>query len=354
MSDFNLTNKVVQDNDMIVAINKLDKTTFKIFEMAVSCIDSRNPRQEVYLSKQDIFRFFEHSSEARYTRMENALKRLSQQGIILELPDHKKRLVNVTSYLEWGTNDNQDEVAIRFNDLIMPYLIDLKSNFTQYNITEIKNLNSKYSLILFKLFMMKHNQGQQHPEVSMNELRILTATENEYDRFGDFDTRVLKTSIKEINKNTTLNVSYEKIARKGRKITSIKFHIIPKDTSKAIDVSKNIEEPIKGPYNDLYETFSTELSISMSESEKTLIRSLNDQYGQENLIIALRKAIVKGTASLRYIEKSLRSLDISNKSRSIVPEEQQLSFDDIDPIKNNVVTKVAEKPKSLFYKLFKK
>ncbi|CAM4325345.1 replication initiation protein [Erysipelothrix inopinata] len=94
-----------------------------------------------------------------------------------------------------GIRDNNDIVSIRFNDLIMPYLVDLKSNFTQYHITEIENLNSNYSLILFKWIMMKFNQGQLHPEIPMDELREITDTKEEYQtRFSDFDKYVLKTA----------------------------------------------------------------------------------------------------------------------------------------------------------------
>ncbi|CAM4325328.1 replication initiation protein [Erysipelothrix inopinata] len=103
MNDFNLTNKMVQGNDMIQAINKLDRTTFKIFEMAVSCIDTNAPKQEVFLSKVDIFNFFDMDNSNRFTRMEQSFQRLSQQGIVLELPNEEKALINVTSRLQWGS-----------------------------------------------------------------------------------------------------------------------------------------------------------------------------------------------------------------------------------------------------------
>ncbi|MDT2877131.1 replication initiation protein, partial [Lactococcus lactis] len=44
-------------------------------------------------------------------------------------------------------NDYNDKVLIRFDQAIMPYLIDLKNNFTQYAISDIMELNSKYSII---------------------------------------------------------------------------------------------------------------------------------------------------------------------------------------------------------------
>lgn len=307
MSDFNLTNRVVQDNNLIQAINKLDRTTFKVFEMAVSCIDTNNPKQEITLSKHDIFNFLDMGNSNRYTRMEEVMKRLSQQGIILNLPNDEKMLVNVTSTLRWGTKDDNDRVIIRFNDLIMPYLVELKANFTQYQITEIKGLNSKYSLILFKWLMMKHNAYQSNPEISMKELRELTDTVDEYtDRFNNFNNKVLKVAKDEITKHTTLNVSYTKIARKGRKITSIQWHVKEKTKDKAIDVTPIEILAIDGDLNTLYTLFKVDMKKDLSEADKTLIRALNDRYGYDNVVEAIRQAIIKRSTSIRYVEKVLK------------------------------------------------
>lgn len=325
MSDFNLTNKVVQDNNLIQAINKLDRTTFKVFEMAVSCIDTKNPKQEIVLKKSDIFNFFELKSRDKYTRMEQVMKRLSQQGIVLNLPDKRKRLINVTSTLEWG--ENTDTVEIRFNADIMPYLIDLKSNFTQYQITEIKGLNSKYSLILFKWLMMKHNSYQKTPEISMEELRELTDTVNEYTDFRNFDTKVLKVSEKEINKHTTLRVSYEKIARKGRKITSIKWNIEEKDKEKAIDVTTEEILSDQNDLNTLCTLFKVEMQKDLSEADKTLIRALNDQYGYDNVVEAIRQAIIKRSTSIRFVEKVLKG-ETTKQQESISVSQKQMTVDD--------------------------
>lgn len=306
MSDFNLTNKVVQDNNLIQAINKLDRTTFKVFEMAVSCIDTKNPKQEVTLNKQDIFNFLDMDNANRYTRMEEVMKRLSQQGIVLNLPNDEKMLVNVTSTLRWGTKDNNDKVVIRFNDLIMPYLVELKTNFTQYQITEIKGLNSKYSLILFKWLMMKYNAYQSSPEIRLEELRELTDTVSEYSQFRDFDRYVLKVAEKEISEHTTLKVTYEKIARKGRKITSIKWNIKEKDKDKAIDVTTDEILSYKNDLNTLYTLFKADMKKDLSEADKTLIRALNDRYGFDSVVEAIRQAIIKRSTSIRYVEKILK------------------------------------------------
>ncbi len=38
--------KVVEHNDLITSVAKMDKTPLKIFELAVSCIDTDNPPKD--------------------------------------------------------------------------------------------------------------------------------------------------------------------------------------------------------------------------------------------------------------------------------------------------------------------
>ncbi|MFL2106665.1 RepB family plasmid replication initiator protein, partial [Desemzia sp. FAM 23988] len=49
--------KAVEHNDLITSVAKMDKIPLKIFELAVSCLDTENIPQDntVYLSKETLF-----------------------------------------------------------------------------------------------------------------------------------------------------------------------------------------------------------------------------------------------------------------------------------------------------------
>ncbi len=51
--------KIVEHNDLITSVAKMDKVPLKIFELAVSCIDINNPPKDniIYLSKKELFSF---------------------------------------------------------------------------------------------------------------------------------------------------------------------------------------------------------------------------------------------------------------------------------------------------------
>ncbi|MEM5206071.1 RepB family plasmid replication initiator protein, partial [Enterococcus faecalis] len=245
--------RVVEHNDLITSVAKMDKTPLKIFELAVSCIDTENPPKDntVYLSKAELFTFFDVSDNGKHTRFKEAVEKMQKQAFfeIKQLKDNQKDF-EMTSIVPIPTvkwNSYNDEVMIEFNRHIMPYLIDLKKNFTQYALSDVIELNSKYSIIIYKWLCMYYNQYEHYsakggrreeqvesyrnPSISIKELRILTDTVNTYKKLSMFEIRVLKEPLEEINEHTHFNVSYEKI-KKGRSISSIQFHITKKPVMK--------------------------------------------------------------------------------------------------------------------------
>ncbi len=242
--------KVVEHNALIQSVAKMQKTALKMFELAVSCIDTENPPKDniIYLSKKELFSFFDVSSASKHTRFKEAIEYMQKQAFF-QIKEEKNKGYEMTSIVPIPTvkwNSYNDDVMIQFNQFIMPYLIDLKAEFTQYKISELKELNSKYSLILYRWLAMNYSQYEHYsvkggrraeqveayrnPSIIVKELREITDTINEYTRFQSFENRVLKNAIEEINAHTSFNVSYEKV-KKGRSIDSIVFHIEKKRTA---------------------------------------------------------------------------------------------------------------------------
>ncbi|SPS12970.1 hypothetical protein AMHIJAGA_02936 [Lactococcus lactis] len=82
-------------------------------------------------------------------------------------------------------------------------------------------------------------ESYRNPLITVKELREITDTVSLYQTFKDFDSYVLKNSLKEINAYTSFNVTYEKV-KKGRSIDSIVFQIEKK--RQADDNSYKIED----------------------------------------------------------------------------------------------------------------
>lgn len=236
--------KVVEHNSLITSIAKMDKTPLKMFELAVSCINTEEPPKDntVYLSKRDLFAFFKVSDNDKHSRFKEAVEKMQKQAFFQIKEEAGKgfkfKSIVPIPYVEW--TDYHDEVKVEFHREIMPYLINLKKNFTQHALSDIAELNSKYSIILYRWLSMQYNQYEHYsvkggrraeqveayrnPTITVKELRVMTDTVNEYKRMFQFTEWILEKPLAEINAHTSFNVSYEKV-KKGRSIDSIIFHI---------------------------------------------------------------------------------------------------------------------------------
>lgn len=308
--------KIVEHNDLITSVAKMDKTPLKIFELAVSYIDTENlPKDNIiYLSKAELFTFFKVDDKDKHGRFKKAIEKMQEQAFF-EIKEEKnkgfkfRRILPIPT-VEW--TDYDDKVMIRFNQDIMPYLIELKQNFTKYALSEIMELNSKYSIILYKWLSMNYNQYEHYsvkggrraeqveayrnPTITVKELRVITDTVKDYPRFTNFESYIIKNSLKEINAHTSFNVTYDKI-KKGRSIDSIVFHIDKKRTAE--DNSYKLEDQAYIDDKKAKEETEKDLVFQAMESKYTKLLS-------ENFLIGMND--IMDTATIAGLQKNVYPL----------------------------------------------
>ena len=333
--------KVVEHNALIQSVAKMQKTALKMFELAVSCIDTDKipENNTVYLSKKELFSFFEVSSSSKHSQFKEAIEFMQKQAYF-KIRSNKALGIEYESivpipYVKW--NDYNDEVTIQFSEHIMPYLINLKAEFTQYKISELQKLNSKYSLILYRWLSMQYNQYEHYsvkggrraeqveayrnPSIPVKELRVITDTVNDYERFQSLETWVLKKPLEEINAHTSFNVSYEKI-KKGRSIDSIVFHITKK--RRADDNSYKLED--KDYQSDKEEKSRNEADLLKQAMESKYTRLLIENFLLSPLEMtdtALMAGLQKNVYPLYDELKELRGLNGVKDHLSYVASKQE-------------------------------
>jgi len=228
MNKFDINNRVAQSNELILSSWKMDRTTLKLFEMAVSCIDTlyHDGTNKVFMDKEDIFRMFQADDRDKYSRFKDHCRKLQLQIVEVELKNKRIGTIVPITYIEWGSDDSDHHVEMHFNPKIMPYLVELKKHFTTYEIANLISLKSKYSIILYKLAKMNHWKSNSFT-VTIEELREITDTVTLYSRFESFERRVLREPIEEINQaRTDILLNYTKIKRGSHgRVTSIEFRL---------------------------------------------------------------------------------------------------------------------------------
>lgn len=139
---------------------------------------------------------------------------------------NKSRFVQKASYVKGG-----GYVEIMFGSEVIPLITRLSEKYTEYELSQIKDLNSVYALRLFELLMQWQSTGKTAPVLISDLRNKLGVEESHYKQMCDFKKRVLDSAVKEINDNTNIKVKYEQI-KEGRKIIAFTFKFTVKKSPK--------------------------------------------------------------------------------------------------------------------------
>ena len=175
-----------------------------------------------------------------YTAIKEAVERLLKRTIIIET-EKDFEAFNLISYGRYRRGEGYFIISI--DKHLKPYLLKLKERFTKIPLKYIFPLRSVYAIRLYELLKQYEKAGCRVNHIK--DLReMLGIEEDEYKRFFDFERRVLKLAIDEINKKTDLEVSYKK-KKTGRKITHIEFTIKTKHKASNDKDEREIFEKVK-------------------------------------------------------------------------------------------------------------
>ena len=179
-------------------------------------------------------------SGKNYQDVKNAIKEIADKSLWIRLPNGKSTLVR---WIEKPYIDDKSGVIdIRLDADMKPYLLQLKENFTEYEIIYTLHFKSKYSIRLYELCKSIHYNDleEYHRRYSIEELRQLLGAES-YTVFKDFRRRVLEPAIDEINEYSDKEVNYQTITQ-GRKVIGIELFVKSKETAEVLKIRATIEK----------------------------------------------------------------------------------------------------------------
>lgn len=242
---------VAEANALIQAAARMDTAPLKLFEIAVSGLDSKSedPATIVKIKKQALFEALNYQGATRNAWLTTVLEKLRHDAdFCFTVTDETGTRDIGISPVGYTENPHaSDYIVIGFTPQIMPYISALKKCFTQYQLADVLKLKSRYAIVLYRWLMMSWRQYEhyfgtkertpqqlvdyQNPRASLDELHRLTGTMKKYRDFRNFRKNVLEIAVDEINAKTGYAITYEKISS-GRRVTGIVFHITDKRAPK--------------------------------------------------------------------------------------------------------------------------
>jgi len=161
--------------------------------------------------------------ESSYDELRKAVRRLYNRSVIISDPDPEDPSLTETE-TRWVSSinyyKNEGRVRLFFAPKILPYLANLKDNYTAYFLKNVSKFRSGYSIRLYEMIIQWQSIGSV--EIEINELRRLWMLEEKYLEMCDFKKRVIEPALKDINEFSNVWAKMEQ-KKRGRRIHSLKF-----------------------------------------------------------------------------------------------------------------------------------
>ena len=226
MSDKQL---IAKDNKLISASYSLGIPEQRLIFLAIieareqkKLIDARGVLHIRAKSYQEQFKVEKHTA---YDALKSATSGLFDAHFEYEdihektgkLARHIIRWVQKISYI-----DDAGMVELQFTDAVIPLITRLSEQYTEYELKQVSELQSEYSIRLYELMMQWKAVGKTN-KITVDDLRRKLGVEpKQYKKMNNFKARVLDHAINQINEHTDIQAEYDQ-HKDGRVIAGFTF-----------------------------------------------------------------------------------------------------------------------------------
>lgn len=274
---------IVKDNRLIEASYRLDLAEQRLILLAMTRARESGVEitadQWLEVEGKDFASVFEVTHSQAYRTLKSTAESLFKRQVSLHALDEKtqKESVLITRWVSACTYiDNAGIIRLQFTPVIIRYLSNLEKCFTSYQLKNVAQMTSTYSIRLYELMTQYKSLGKRH--LGLVEIKMLLgATEKSYDKISNFKNKVLDLAVAQVNQFTDLQVAYTP-KKMGREIVGYDFLIDRKD--KYTDMLTQ-EPPIERVI--VKSVRSPEISCGLSTAERALLRDKQQTHPELQL-----------------------------------------------------------------------
>ena len=260
---------ITKHNQVIRASYRLTPNEQAIVLVALSNIDNDQDvtDQVMYqLRVEELAKLTGNKSKDVYKIFKEACKTLKKRELMIS--NGHTDLMNWVQTVRYI--DRKGLIYIRFNHDILPYLTNLKDNFTSYNLKHVAKFKSTYGVRVYELIKQWCNT-KNSIDITIEELKEIFQLGDKYQRTDILKRGVIEPALKDINTHSDLKVSYQNI-KTGRKVTGFKFTWEVKKTTPKITKPKE-EKAVEVDTIEKDYIKEAEIYQQKEEAKKTAPRS---------------------------------------------------------------------------------
>ena len=234
---------VRKSNRLVEARYRLTIWETRVFTKLVSVVKSSDEDYKKYrIYFTDFLRDFDlSSSNASYKELRSAANTLTSKQISIFEETKDGPIETRTNLILAATTQMQDSsgnyIELSFHPKIRPHIDKLREKFTTYDVKNILNLSSTYSIRIFEL--LKRHEFRTTWTSELDEFKEMIGAresirnakgkmeiKDPYALYGNFNQKILKKAQLHLAEHTDICFEYEPI-KKGRKVDRLKFTILP-------------------------------------------------------------------------------------------------------------------------------
>lgn len=232
---------VTQSNELVSARYSLPLGEMRLLLTVMSKVQPGDTKLTVYsIPVAEFADFLGVAKGSAYEEMKKITKSIVTRYVEIREPG---ALTQTTWMAQAKYIDGTGMVDAQLSEAMIPFLLNLKKNFTQYKLTMLLSFKSQYTLRLYMLLKQKrdHNPHTKEYTFELDELRKILGVSIEaipkrdkfdkpqaavelYPEYRDFKRRVLEVAQKELAAKADIGFEYEEI-RHGRRVTALIFRV---------------------------------------------------------------------------------------------------------------------------------
>lgn len=229
MDNFKNKLTVVKHNDIVEAGYRLSIYESRILLTCISKINSMgeiNNEDTFLVTVEDLTGLANLDTKSAYRNLQQAAKRLYGRSVSVQLSENRTLDTRWVSSVEYIPNSGA--VELQFSQKIIPYISQIRRDFTQYRLKNVLMFKSNYSIRIYELLV---KWGGNEKTIEVEWLKKRFQLENKYKNIGDLKRKVIDIAMLEINSHSDMWVNYSQIKR-GRNVIAFKFEYGLKNPSK--------------------------------------------------------------------------------------------------------------------------
>jgi plasmid replication initiation protein len=245
---------VTKDNRLIEARYKLTINEQRLVLGLASMVKKEDEDFKDYVVHvDDIAELFGvENSNSFYEKMQDAVNALMDDRGSLNISTNANEVEKVrwVSYAKYVKGSGK--ILMRFDKSIKDFMIQIQNQFTQYQLSAVRQFKSAYAIRFYELMAMKRNMGRGvkdgwfYREFEIDELKkYLAIADGEYKLVADLKRRAIEPALKEINEYSDIEIikhgkDWAEYVKQGRAVHKIIIRAKPK-TQRQMDLIDQAE-----------------------------------------------------------------------------------------------------------------